>query len=173
MFKLLVLVLTFFVSTLSFAGQKNMWHIKCFTKTGHTINVKAFDEGGLLYKVKAIKTKNGYLDIKALSKSGKHHVKLFEGKSKNVYVVKALKGTQKLAIKGIGTKGEVFHVKGFKDGDKYHVKCVTDKGKKFALKAISPKGVVYDVKGIKNLKGEPTLQLDIEAHIKGIPAKNM
>ena len=51
----------------SHALAADLWHIKCFKETGHTISVKAIAADGSTYGVKAIPGTNpGLLDVKAI-----------------------------------------------------------------------------------------------------------
>lgn len=153
----------------------DLWHIQCFEEDGHTIAVKAIAADGSTYPVMAIPGANPELmDVKAIEpKLGTRiPVKVLPSTGDGPRPVKAIaRGDLILPIKGITSRGESIDVKAFFDPDqsRYDVKCVSPEGRRLGLKAISSAGRVFDVKGFKNLPGQETLRITIEAHIKARP----
>ncbi|MEH6527028.1 MAG: hypothetical protein V7723_13215 [Sneathiella sp.] len=158
------------------AMASEMWNIKCFDQSGHTMAVKAFTSHGVNLDIKAMPVDGtDHLDIKAISESDNslHHVKVVPSQDDKDYSdVKAITDDNKLIhVKGVSAKGITFHVKAMPNDatGEFDIKCLGTDGTVLALKAISPGGMVYDVKGLPELKGQKDLEVEIEAHIKARP----
>ena len=155
----------------------DLWHIKCFEEDGHTIAVRAIAADGSTYPVKAIPGPDPeFMDVEAVEpKLGTRiPVKVLPSPGDGPRPVKAIaRGDLILPIKGITSRGESIDVKAFFDPDlsRYDIKCVSPEGRRLGLKAISSTGRVFDVKGFKNLPGEKTLRITIEAHIQARPQR--
>ena len=66
-FRVMALAAVLATCVTSHALAADLWHIKCFKETGHTISVKAIAADGSTYGVKAIPGTNpGLLDVKAI-----------------------------------------------------------------------------------------------------------
>ncbi len=177
-FRVMALAAVLATCVASHALAADLWHIKCFKETGHTISVSAIAADGSTYDVKAIPGTNpGLLDVKAIEPElgARISLKLVPSAEGRPYSdVKAItRGNLILPVKGITGEGETLDVKAFFDSElkQYDIKCVTPDGRRLGLRAISSSGRVFDVKGLKNLPGQETLQVEVEAHIKAKPQR--
>ncbi len=160
------------------AFAADLWHIKCFKETGHTIAVVAIAADGSAYAVKAIQGSNpDLLDVKAFEPrmGARVPVKVVpSAEGKGYSDVKAItRGEVILPVKGITGEGETLDVKAFFDPEleQFDIKCVTADGRRLGLKAISSTGRVFDVKGLKNVPGAAPLRVELEAHVKARPQR--
>ena len=160
------------------SGDNFIWHIKAFKPNGEIIDVKALDQDGNIYPVKAIKNtkQRSLLDVKVyISGSEQLPVKILVSNDKyapvkaiaadgSIYDIKALtKDGRKLDVKGVS-----------KSGNLYNIKSINEDGDFYGIKAISPDGDLNDVKGVKMIS--ETLEynigeIEIAAHIKALPQK--
>ncbi len=157
-------------------AAEDVWHIKCLASHGETLAVKAFDEGGTTFDIKALKEEDDdLLHIKALNHFNDEelHVKVLPNTAVDEYSdVKAItEDDTTLSIKGLTDNGDTLDVKAFlnEDSGVYDIKCLEDDGTRLGLKAISPSGTVFDVKGLVDHESADELEIEIEAHIKAIP----
>lgn len=176
--RVITMAAVFATCVASQALAAELWHIKCFEETGHSIAVKAIAADGSTYEVKAIPGTNpSLLDVKAIEPElgARVPIKVVPSTEGKPYSdVKAIaRSSQILPVKGITDEGESLDVKAFFDSElkQYDVKCITPNGRRLGLKAISPTGRVFDVKGLQKLPGQETLQVEIEAHIKAMPQR--
>lgn len=160
------------------AFSADLWHIKCFQETGHTIAVVAIAPDGSLYGVKAIPGTNPeLLDVKAVEPEMGARIPLKVVAAKDGGPdsdVKAIaRGNLIFPVKGITGEGRTLDVKAFFEPELQHydIKCVASDGRRLGLKAISSAGRVFDVKGLKSLPGHAPLQVELEAHIKARPQR--
>jgi hypothetical protein len=165
-------------SVASHAFAADLWNIMCFQESGHTLAVRAIAADGSTYAVKAIPGAHPeLLDVKAVEPElgARIPVKVLPPAEDRPYSdVKAIaRGNLILPIKAITNEGETLDVKAFFDSDLdlYDISCITSDGRQLGLRAISPAGRVFDVKGLKDLPGQGTLRVEIEAHIKARPPR--
>ncbi len=177
-FRVMALAAVLATCIASHALAADLWSIKCFNESGHTISVKAIAADGSTWGVKAIPgTDPELLDIKAIEPElgARIPLKVVPSAEGGPYSdVKAItRGNLILPVKGITGEGETLDVKAFFDTEReqYDIKCVTPNGRRLGLKAISSTGRVFDVKGLKSLPGQETLQVEVEAHIKAKPQR--
>lgn len=152
-----------------------IWHVKAFHPDAKLLDVKAVDEAGNIYDVKAIQysDQTSIMDVKAFVNGKKLPVKLLV--SENKYLpMKVIKDDGTLMdIYALTSDGQKLDVKGVsQSGNIVHIKAITDDGMLYNIEAISPKGWINDVKGVKMTKEnvEATINgVDVFAHIKSIP----
>jgi len=152
-----------------------IWHVKAFHPDAKLLDVKAVDESGNIYDVKAIQNSDqtSIMDVKAFVNGKKLPVKILVSESKYL-PVKVIKDDGALMdIYALTSDGQKLDVKGVsQSGNIVHIKAITNKGVLYNVEAISPKGWINDVKGVKMTKEnvEATINgVDVFAHIKSIP----
>lgn len=151
-----------------------LWNIYAIHPTVSFLDVKAIDENGNLYDVKAIQNSDqSYLiDIKALINNKRLPVKMLL--SDDEYApVKAIGDDGTIYnIKAITPEGDQLDVKGINQiGNIISLKAISKEGEFYAVKAISPKAQLNDVKGVKmsNKKLEKVVNgVEVYAHIKAV-----
>lgn len=165
-------------STQTFAQKKEkaiIWHVKAFKPEAQFLNIKAFDENGKQYSVKAIQNSDqtSLLNVKALVKGEALPVKMLLKKGEKYYPVKAIaKDGSILSIKAITEDGKILPVKGVsQSGNLIHIRAIYEDKVFFNVLAVSPKGKANVVKGLKmNTEDIETTVNGVEvfAHIKAI-----
>ncbi len=173
----LVLVSVFLLalSTLYVHATDTIWHVKAIRPDGKSLDIKAFDNKGTAFDVKAIQEGSNLwiIDIKAFVAGKKAPVKILVSEDENAQV-KAIGGDGTIFdIKAIAPNGDKLDVKGVDESGNIHaIKVIGPKGVRYAVKAISPKGQVYDIKGIKMTDQEVEVEIGgvpVHAHVKALP----
>lgn len=154
--------------------ERIIWNIKAITADGKNLDVKAFDEEGNMFDVKATQDskQHSFLNIKAFADGYELPVKVLEstdeyarinaiGKNGVLYEIKALtEDNVKLDVRGVSRSGNIINVK-----------AINENGGFLAVKAFAPDGKLNQVKGIKifdrkvemRTQGQP-----VYAHLKAI-----
>jgi len=159
--------------------QKLIWHVKAMHPDGYTLDVKAFDEKGLMYDVKAIQdsTQSYIMDIKAFIKAfmgtTQMPVKVLVSEEQYKPVAAIDENGNVYPIKAIDKNGNLLEVRGVrKSGYIVHIKAIGPNGEFYGVKAISSQGKLNDVKGVKmyDKRLEQTLHgVEIHAHLVALP----
>ena len=152
-----------------------LWDIKAYLPNAKLIKIKAIDEEGNMYDVKAIQSfyDTSILDVKAIVNGEYLPIKLIVKEDDMYYPLKAITSDGTLLdIKAITDTGEILPVKGVGiNGAIVHIRAIGDDSTFYKVFAISPEGHVNDVKGIKML--QTTVETDINgvaifAHVKAL-----
>ncbi|NNK80938.1 MAG: hypothetical protein HKO93_05540, partial [Flavobacteriales bacterium] len=154
--------------------EEIIWNVKAIHPDGQTINVKAFDELGNPYDIKAIQNsdQDSFLDVRALVEGKKLPVKMLV--SDDLFApVKAIdQGGSTYTVRAITDEGEEMDVKGIERiGSIVIMRAVSEAGDYYAIKAISPEGKLNDIKGIKINAADREMSLhglSVHAHIKAM-----
>jgi len=155
--------------------QNLIWHVKALHPDGYTLDVKAFDEKGLMYDVKAIQdsTQSYIMDVKAFRGTNEMPVKVLVSEDEYKPVAAIDENGNIYPIKAIDKNGNFLEVKGVrKSGYIIHIKAIGPEGEFFGVKAISSQGKLNDVKGVKmyDKRLEQTLHgVEIHAHVVALP----
>lgn len=151
-----------------------IWHVKAIHPEGFFLDVKAFDQDGNVYDVKAIQdaSQTKLMEVKVLI-SGKHiPIKILQSDGRFMPVKGITEDGEILDIKALNQKGEKLDVKGIgHSGNIIHIKAITKNKEFYGVKAISPTGELNDVKGIKVQKDPIEGSINgvlIHAHVKAI-----
>ena len=153
------------------------WDVKAYNKKeAKLLKIKAIDEEGNIFNVKAIQTSDetSIMNVKALVDGKKLSVKMLtKGEKDTFYPVKAIDEEGNiLGIKAITEDGEILNVKGFsRSGNIIHLRAITKDYRYFNIIAISPDGKTNAVKGIKMMDDEVEgiiNNVPFYAHIKAI-----
>lgn len=152
-----------------------IWDVKAYRPQADLLKIKAFDEKGNTYDVKAIQSSDdtSVLNVKVLVDGQRLPLKLIVKKSDLHYPLKGIdENGNLLAVKAITSDGEIMDVKGVsKSGNIVHIRALTSYGLFYNLIAISPDGKVNDVKGIKMLDTEVETIINgvsVFAHVKAL-----
>ena len=155
-------------------GGEIIWHVKAIHPEGSFLDIKAFDQDGNKYDVKAIQDadQSTLMDIKVLMNGKKLPVKILQSDGRFMPVKGITKEGVILDIKAINTRGEKMDVKGIgHSGNIIHIKAITKNKEFYGVKAVSPQGMLNDVKGVKvntnPIEGSVHGVL-IHAHVKAI-----
>ena len=155
------------------------WNVKAIQPDGQSLDIKAFDEAGNAFDLKAIQNSDqtNFLDVKVIIDGEKLPVKMLQSHNHFVPVAAITKEGTKLYLKAITPEGEKLEVEGVERfGNIVIMKAITKKGKFYGVKAISPDGQLNDIKGIKINRGEREMTykgIGIHAHVKAMhPAVN-
>ena len=151
------------------------WHVKAFRPVAQLLNVKAIDDDGTLYDVKAIQTSEStsILNIKALVNGQQLPIKILRKENAEFYPVKAIrKDGSLLNIKAINEDGSILDVKGVsQSGNVIDLMAITADSKTYNLISISPFSEVNAVKGVKMTDSPVEAVVNgvsIFAHVKAI-----
>jgi len=154
--------------------KKTMWNIKAITPDGENLAVKAIDDKGNKFDLKAIQIENQncFMNIKAFVNGSELPVKVLVSDDK-YSPVKAISGDGTIYdIKAIADDGAILDVKGIsRSGNIINIKAVNEQGAFYAIKAFSPSGQLNDVKGIKIFERAKELTIqgnEVYAHVKAI-----
>jgi len=155
------------------------WNVKAIHPDGQSLDIKAFDDTGNAFDLKAIQNSDqtNFLDVKVIIDGEKLPVKMLESHNHFVPVAAITNEGNKLYIKAITAEGEKLEVEGVERfGNIVIMKAITKKGDFYGVKAISPDGQLNDIKGIKINRGEREMAykgIGIHAHVKAMhPAVN-
>lgn len=155
------------------------WNVKAIHPDGQSLDVKAFDNAGNAFDIKAIQDsdQDNFLNVKAIVNGEELPVKLLESLNHFVPVAAIDTKGNKYYINAITPKGEKLEVKGVERfGNIVIMKAITKKGDFYGVKAISPTGQLNDIKGIKINRKDREMSLKgigIHAHVKAMhPAAN-
>ena len=152
-----------------------LWDVKAYLPNAQLIKIKAIDEEGNMYDVKAIQSfyDTSILDVKAIINGEYIPIKLIVKENDIYYPLQAITNDGKLLdVKAITDTGELLPVKGIGiNGSIVHIRAIGKDNSFYKVFAISPEGQVNDVKGIKMLK--TTIETDINgiaifAHVKAL-----
>jgi hypothetical protein len=151
-----------------------IWNIKAVTKDGKNLKVKAFDEEGNQFDVKAIQDSKQYsfMNIKAIVNDSELPIKVIVSEEEYAPVIAISRDGVNYTLKAIDEDGTFIDVKGISRlGNIINLKAVTENGAFYAVKAFSPKGKLNDVKGIKIFDRETEMTLrgnKVYAHVKAL-----
>ncbi|MBK9108853.1 MAG: hypothetical protein IPM92_10935 [Saprospiraceae bacterium] len=123
--------------TCNFAQE--IWNVKAIFPDGILVDVKAIDEVGNKYDVKAyVENKNTqFLDVKAIKDGKQIPIKILMGDS------------EPFPGKAIDMSGKIYDIKGFsKTNIKYDIKGVSAMGNVISIKALAGNKEQYGVKAI-------------------------
>ena len=151
------------------------WHVKAFRPEAQLLNVKAIDNDGTFYDVKAIQTSEStsILNIKALVNGKQLPIKILLKENAEFYPVKAIREDGSLIdIKALNDDGAILDVKGVsQSGNVIDLMAITADSKTYNIISISPFGEVNAVKGIKMTDSPVEAVINgvsIFAHVKAI-----
>lgn len=151
-----------------------LWEVKAIRSTSDYIKIKAIDEKGREFDVKAIQTseETNILDVKAFVRGKRLPVKILVSDDK-YHPVKAIDDKGKIYnVKAVTKDGLILPVKGVsQSGNIVHIRAIFEDMIFYDIVAIAPDGKVNDVKGIKMSqdKVETTVYgVEVFAHIKSI-----
>jgi hypothetical protein len=155
------------------------WNVNAIHPDGQSIAIKAFDEQGKSFDIKAIQNSDqvNFLDVKAIVDGEELPVKMLESKNQFVPIAAINNEGSKYYVKAITAEGDTLDIKGVaRFGNIVIMKAITKKGEFYGVKAISPDGNLNDIKGIKINRADREMSLKgigIHAHIKAMqPATN-
>lgn len=154
------------------------WNVKVIQPDGKSLAVKAFDNMGKSFDIKAVQNSNqdNLLDVKAVLGDVKLPVKMLVNKNQFAPVAAISNDGKTYKLKAISADGELDVIGVARFGNVVIMKALNNKGKFYGVKAISPTGQMNDVKGIKinyqdremTLKGQ-----SVYAHVKAMhPSDN-
>lgn len=155
--------------------QQLIWHVKAIHPDGYTLDVKAFDQKGNKYDVKALQdsTQSYIMDVKTFLGSKELPVKVLVSEEEYKPIAAIDEKGNLYEIKAIDIDGKYLSVKGVrKSGYIVHIKALGPEGDFYGVKAISSKGKLNDVKGIKmyDKRLETTLYgVEVHAHVVALP----
>ncbi len=147
--------------------QDIYWNVKAYSHDGQLLRIKAIDDSGKIFDVKAIQTSDdtSVLNVKALVDGKRLPIKLIVEEGAPYYAVKAIRpdGTL-MGVKALTPRGEPLNIKGInRTGNVINLRAITQEGIFFNIVAVSPEGVMNYVKGLK------MMDEDQEAIINGVP----
>ena len=152
------------------------WNIKAVTADGENLDIKAFDENGNVFDVKATQDskQHSFMNIRAFAEGAELPIKIMQSSDEDKYA----------PIKAIGRDGTIYDVKALtedgikldvkgisRSGNIIHVKAINENGELYAVKAFSPDGKLNQVKGIKIFDREVEMRVQgnpVYAHLKAI-----
>jgi len=142
------------------------WYIKAVRPEAKLLDVKAIDENGAQYDVKAIQDSHdiSLLNVKALVDGQAIPIKMIvKGADEEFHPIKAIDYEGKiLDVKAIDDDGTLLDVKGVsRMGNTIEVRAIDKNGAQLDVISISP------VKGINHIKGLKMFSDDVEAVIQG------
>jgi hypothetical protein len=142
------------------------WHIKAVRPEAKLLDIKAIDEDGVQYDVKAIQDSHdiSLLNVKALVSGQTIPIKMIvKGEDEEFYPIKAIDYEGKiLDVKAIEEDGTILDVKGVsRMGNTIEVRAIDANGAQLDVISISP------LKGINHIKGLKMFSDDVEAVIQG------
>lgn len=165
-----LMLLIFSMNSLSSQIKKSenmiFWHIKAVRPQAQLLDVKAIDDKGIRYDVKAIQDSHdvSLLNVKALVKGQTIPIKMIvKDHDEKYYPIKAIDYEGKiLDVKAIDSNGTLLDVKGVsRMGNTIEVRAIDKDGAQLDVISISP------VKGINHIKGLKMFSEDVEAVIQG------
>jgi hypothetical protein len=158
-------------------GDISNWSVITILPDGTSSEVKAIDENGNEYPIKAVQNHRQriLLDVKAFI--GNEHIPVKLIKTKEVTLIKAIgKDGSIYDVKSILPSGEKLDVIGLEEsGNITHVKAINNQGEIFGIKAISSEGYLNDVKGVKMTKNNIELLVfgvKVHSHLKAVMPAN-
>ncbi len=150
------------------------WNVNAITPNDDKLEVKAFDEKGNEYYIKAIQDskQHSFMNLKAFVDGSELPVKVLVS-NETYSPIKALaRDGATYNIKAKTKDGKLLDIKGVKrSGNIIHIKAINENGDFYGVKAISPDGQLDDVKGIKIFDRTKELTISgnkVYAHIKAI-----
>ena len=164
------LILLFFsLTSLRSQDEKSenmiFWHIKAVRPENQLLDVKAIDNEGVQYDVKAIQDSHdiSLLSVKALVKGQTIPIKMIVKDNEEYYPIKAIDYEGKiLDVKAIDLDGTLLDMKGVsRMGNTIEVRVIDKDGAQLDVISISP------LKGINHVKGLKMFSEDVEAVIRG------
>ena len=164
---LLLLFCSAYIARSQDRSSENMifWHIKAVRPESQLLDVKAIDNDGTQYDVKAIQDSHdvSLLNVKALVKGQTIPIKMIMKNGEEFYPIKAIDYEGKiLDVKAIDDDGSILDVKGVsRMGNTIEVRAIDKDGAQLDVISISP------IKGINHIKGLKMFSDDVEAVIQG------
>ncbi|MEM8928647.1 MAG: hypothetical protein AAGC45_10620 [Bacteroidota bacterium] len=141
------------------------WHIKAVRPEAQLLDIKAIDDRGVQYDVKAIQDSHdiSLLSVKALVKGQSIPIKMIVKDEGEYYPIKAIDYEGKiLDVKAIDNDGTLLDVKGVsRMGNTIEVRALDKDGAQLDVISISP------LKGINHVKGLKMFSEDVEAVVRG------
>ena len=141
------------------------WHIKAVRPEAQLLDIKAIDDNGAQYDVKAIQDSHdiSLLSVKAIVKGQTIPIKMIVKDQEEYYPIKAIDYEGKiLDVKAIDDNGSLLDVKGVsRMGNTIEVRAIDKDGRLLDVISISPANVINHIKGLKMFND------DVEAVIQG------
>ena len=141
------------------------WHIKAVRPEAQLLDIKAIDDNGAQYDVKAIQDSHdiSLLSVKAIVKGQTIPIKMIVKDQEEYYPIKAIDYEGKiLDVKAIDDNGSLLDVKGVsRMGNTIEVRAIDKDGRLLDVISISP------ANGINHIKGLKMFNDDVEAVIQG------
>lgn len=158
-------------------AENMFWHVKAFRPDAQILKVKAIDNDGNIYDVKAIQpfeTSSSVLNVKAIVKDQRLPIKIILPKENEKYfpLVAITDDGKLLRIVAINDEGNYLEVRGHsKSGNIIHISAITKDALGYNILALSPFGEVNSVVGMKMLDTTEEAVINgvsIFAHVKAI-----
>ncbi|MBC3758884.1 hypothetical protein H7U19_10745 [Hyunsoonleella sp. SJ7] len=151
-----------------------IWNIKAVTPDGKNLDVKAFDEQGNAFDVKAVQDskQHSFMNVRAFVGDVDIPVKIMD--SEDEYApIKAIGGDGTIYdLKAITADNVKLDVRGTsRSGNIVNVKAINENGDLYAVKAFAPDGKLNAVKGIKIFDRKVEMRVQgnpVYAHLKAI-----
>ena len=157
--------------------EKNeiIWHVTAIHPNGNTMDVKAFNEKGDRFDVKALEdVEQSYImEVRTFVNGKGVPVKVLVSEDEYKPLAGIDDDGKTYVLKAITPEGKYLPVKGVrKSGYIVHVKAVSEDGSFYGVKALSTAGKLRDVKGVKmyDKQLEVTLNgIPVHAHVVALP----
>ena len=171
----IMLLVSSYQSAAQNEGKEIIWHVKAYKPEAELFKVKAFDENGNMYDIKAIQNtdQTSVLDVKAHVNGAWLPVKMLVKNGETYYPIKAIAadGTI-LNIKAVTDDGTILPIKGVKTfGNIIDVCAIFGDTIFYNILAFSPEGNTNVLKGLKMTQEEIETKVqgvEVYAHIKAI-----
>lgn len=155
--------------------ENTYWHVKAVHPNGYFLDIKAFDNKGTSYEIKAIQDSEQkiVMNIKAFVGDKVFPVKILDTDKKYDPVSVIADDGSIYNLKAITPNGDKLDIKGVsRSGNIIHVKAISKEGDVYGVIGISPNGNLVDVKGIKMTKEILEYSINgvaVHAHVKTLP----